>query len=383
MKKKIFIVLIITLSLFSFNKNVLAKIEYDSKYGYECKDGYQLAKSDGKYVCCPDDFQLINKITQGVQYKVCYNSKKNKEKDYKKASIVAEKEKLTIKREGMSDVTKECIRKTSGTDKAYNCSIKLSEFTKANIAANGEKYYLGYCKNENCKNDKYNRSETIELHEDQTIYIYYTDLMAKCEYDGNLVISFGKKEMNGFINSTDVTSKLKFTAIMMRTFYESGMTCPPYLYKEARSSNTKFAGEISSSEYYLYSCTKGCNAPSCKCDIVGLKNKTDYLNTNDEKKVKSAKEGCAIIGEGTMKIINDILKIVRIIVPLLLIGLGILDFTKSVFSGKEDDMNKNRSKFIKRIVAGVLVFFVPMFVNLILNFANDAWSWMNPDTCIK
>ena len=74
---------------------------------------------------------------------------------------------------------------------------------------------------------------------------------------------------------------------------------------------------------------------------------------------------------------------IRIFVPLLLIGLGILDFTKAVFSKSEDDMKKSREKFIKRIIAAVAVFLVPMFVNFILDLANSVWSWINPNTCIK
>lgn len=36
-----------------------------------------------------------------------------------------------------------------------------------------------------------------------------------------------------------------------------------------------------------------------------------------------------------------------------------MDFSKAVFSSKDDDMKKAREKFIKRIVAAVLVFFSP------------------------
>ena len=51
--------------------------------------------------------------------------------------------------------------------------------------------------------------------------------------------------------------------------------------------------------------------------------------------------------------------------------------------GQDDDMKKAREKFIKRIVAAVLVFLVPIFVNLILDLANMAWSNINSDTCVR
>ena len=77
------------------------------------------------------------------------------------------------------------------------------------------------------------------------------------------------------------------------------------------------------------------------------------------------------------------MKWIRIFVPILLIGLGVLDFAKATFAKSEDDMKKIREKFIKRIVAAVLVFLAPIFVNLLLELANSVWEWINPNTCIK
>lgn len=90
-----------------------------------------------------------------------------------------------------------------------------------------------------------------------------------------------------------------------------------------------------------------------------------------------------LLGEDVINFINEIMKWIRIFVPILLIGLGILDFTKATFSKTEDDMKKAREKFIKRIIAAVLVFLVPIFVNLLLELANSVWGWINPETCIK
>lgn len=46
-------------------------------------------------------------------------------------------------------------------------------------------------------------------------------------------------------------------------------------------------------------------------------------------------------------------------------------------------MKKSREKFIKRIIAAVAVFLVPIFVNLILDLANMAWNNISSDTCIR
>lgn len=41
------------------------------------------------------------------------------------------------------------------------------------------------------------------------------------------------------------------------------------------------------------------------------------------------------------------MKWIRISVPILLIGLGIMDFSKAVFSSKDDDMKKQEKNLLK------------------------------------
>ncbi len=82
-----------------------------------------------------------------------------------------------------------------------------------------------------------------------------------------------------------------------------------------------------------------------------------------------------------MGIINTILLYVRVIVPILIILLGSLDFAKAVVSGKEDEMKKAQITFVKRIVAGVLVFLAPVLVNIIMWLANIVWQGLGLSTC--
>lgn len=81
-------------------------------------------------------------------------------------------------------------------------------------------------------------------------------------------------------------------------------------------------------------------------------NKQEEKN-DDRKEFNNCEQ---LIGESAQKLINTFMKWIRIIVPILLIVFGIIDFATAVFSSKEDDMKKRRETFIKRIVAAVLVF---------------------------
>ena len=75
--------------------------------------------------------------------------------------------------------------------------------------------------------------------------------------------------------------------------------------------------------------------------------------------------------------VNEVLLYVRIIVPVLIIVLGMVDFGKAVLANKEDTMKKAQTDFAKRVLIGVAVFFVPALVDLIMEFADILW--MSPE----
>ena len=80
-------------------------------------------------------------------------------------------------------------------------------------------------------------------------------------------------------------------------------------------------------------------------------------------------------------IINKVLGIIRIIAILLLIVLGTIDIAKAVLAGKEDEMKKAQSTFIKRIIACVAVFLVPAFVRIMMSLTDLAWEGTGYESC--
>lgn len=67
-------------------------------------------------------------------------------------------------------------------------------------------------------------------------------------------------------------------------------------------------------------------------------------------------------------VIKWVLKIVRIAVPILLIVLVTIDFSSAVISQDQDSIKKATSKAIKRGIAALAFFFVPLFVNVMLDW---------------
>lgn len=69
----------------------------------------------------------------------------------------------------------------------------------------------------------------------------------------------------------------------------------------------------------------------------------------------------------TLKLAKKIYEMVKIIVPVLIIILSIVDFLKVVLLSDDKNYKAAWSKFIKRIVIGIIFFVVPALIALLLN----------------
>ena len=65
--------------------------------------------------------------------------------------------------------------------------------------------------------------------------------------------------------------------------------------------------------------------------------------------------------------IYNILKWVKYIAPVLVIILGILDFVKALAAQDDDAMKKAQGKFVKRLIAAVLLFLLPLIIDYVLS----------------
>lgn len=90
-----------------------------------------------------------------------------------------------------------------------------------------------------------------------------------------------------------------------------------------------------------------------------------------------------------------VIKVLQLVVPIGLIIMGTIDMAKAVIAGDEKKMKEAQKPFIKRIIAAVIVFLIPIIVNMVLSFVTtgnsdwiDCWNsaeWngaidVNPDT---
>ena len=94
-----------------------------------------------------------------------------------------------------------------------------------------------------------------------------------------------------------------------------------------------------------------------------------YINVLAENEAPVATNFCSDFGS-TLKLVSYSILIVRTIVPLLIIAMGTFDLYKAVTSGKADDLKNQIITLGKRIVIGFVVFFLPTFVNLVVDAFN-------------
>ncbi len=66
-------------------------------------------------------------------------------------------------------------------------------------------------------------------------------------------------------------------------------------------------------------------------------------------------------------IIKTLLKIACIIVPIIIIIVTVIGFTKPIIDGKEESLKENSKLLVKRIIAGLIIAFIPLLLSFTFN----------------
>jgi len=107
-----------------------------------------------------------------------------------------------------------------------------------------------------------------------------------------------------------------------------------------------------------------------------------FINTNvyaaDDIPVCENPEVLKVIFFGSI-----IVDIVKIVIPIGLIIMAMIDFSKGVTSNNDGDNKKNLSKLIKRFVYAVLIFAVPWIVKIVIISLGDLTDDVNFTDCLK
>lgn len=82
----------------------------------------------------------------------------------------------------------------------------------------------------------------------------------------------------------------------------------------------------------------------------------------------------------TFKMVYIFLYLAKIIVPLIIIIVGMKDLGSVVINGKDDELKKNWSQLVRRIIAGLIIFFIPSIINYVFTLTSKYQETANAFT---
>lgn len=78
-------------------------------------------------------------------------------------------------------------------------------------------------------------------------------------------------------------------------------------------------------------------------------------------------------------VVSTIITGIKIVVPILLIIWGMLDFAKSVVAKKEEDIKKYQKAFVSRLISALVVFLIVFVVQLAVNLVSSVEDTVNEE----
>ena len=84
----------------------------------------------------------------------------------------------------------------------------------------------------------------------------------------------------------------------------------------------------------------------------------------------SAEDVCSGL-QPVLRIVGIVVWGIKVIVPIILIVIGMIDLAKAVTEKSEDKIKEAQQKLIKRAIAAVLVFLVVSLVGVVMTIVGD------------
>ena len=144
------------------------------------------------------------------------------------------------------------------------------------------------------------------------------------------------------------------------------------------------ASSLKLSDYSAYKIDTVCSGKINNNNNNNDNNNNNNGNNNQDKETIELIEACE--NPDILRIIYFIkilIDIVKIIVPIGLIIIGSIDFSKSVINSDEKEQKKTLNLFIKRLIYAALIFIVPWLIEVLISFLGDLTEGVNWTDCIN
>lgn len=152
------------------------------------------------------------------------------------------------------------------------------------------------------------------------------------------------------------------------------MTTCPILYTCGTSWS---AGESANPHTVIIDRTYWYSIKSGFCQYKPTSETPTESNSSDDDQKNIVTECDSALGS-FKEDLENIMKIIRIIGPILVIILSLWDYLSAIFMKDDDQLKKANGKLTKRLILAALLFLMPTLINLLLSMLNDSYI-----SCIK
>ncbi len=105
---------------------------------------------------------------------------------------------------------------------------------------------------------------------------------------------------------------------------------------------------------------------------INLETGNNKFNNVNTKTISCGNNLISDVPNGVKNTVHTVYIVIQVAVPIIIVILGMIDLIKAITSQKEDDIKKAQMLFIKRLIAGALVFFAFVLVKMLISaVAND------------
>ena len=70
------------------------------------------------------------------------------------------------------------------------------------------------------------------------------------------------------------------------------------------------------------------------------------------------------------QVVGYVLLVFKIVIPVILIVLGMIDLGKAVVASKDDEIKKSMKSLMMRAIAAIAIFFVPTIISMMMGVAS-------------
>ena len=127
-----------------------------------------------------------------------------------------------------------------------------------------------------------------------------------------------------------------------------------------------------------YSATKAQEKEQTNNDNVS--SNKDYKGSVDDG-IPIAQNFCDDYKNG-VRVVGYLIFIAKLFVPILIIAMGIADFLKTVTSNKPEDLKKQVNIFLVRLLAGVIIVFIPTIIRAFISLVDSNYMTDDYGICV-